>query len=215
MYSYDDFMEKLNNNPVVPVVAVEKKEDVLPLANALISSNCKIIEITLRTKEGIDAIRVLKKNNLDILIGAGTVTNIDQFKELEDIGVDFIVSPGTTDQMLQYASESTMAYLPGVMTSSEILKTMTYGFKIQKLFPAMIAGGKQALSAYSSVYGDIKFCPTGGINSENFIEFLSLSNVCAIGGTWIAKASDINNHYWDIIEERAKVINTMLRECGK
>jgi 2-dehydro-3-deoxyphosphogluconate aldolase / (4S)-4-hydroxy-2-oxoglutarate aldolase len=215
MYLYDNFMEKLNNNPVVPVVAIEKKEDVLPLANALISGNCKIIEITLRTKEGIDAIRLLKKNNLDILIGAGTVTNIDQFKELEDIGVDFIVSPGTTDQMLQYASESTMAYLPGVMTSSEILKTMTYGFKIQKLFPAMIAGGKQALSAYSSVYGDIKFCPTGGINSENFIDFLSMSNVCAIGGTWIAKASDINNHYWDIIEERAKVINTMLKEFAK
>ena len=122
MYSYNDFMEKLNNSPVVPVVAVEKKADVLPLAEALIKGNCKIIEITLRTKEGIDAIRLLNKSDIDILVGAGTVTNTDQFKELEDIGVDFIVSPGGTDQMLQYAAESTMAYLPGVMTSSEILK---------------------------------------------------------------------------------------------
>ena len=215
MYSYADFMKKLSDNPVVPVVAIEKKEDVLPLAKALIAGNCKIIEITLRTKEGIDAIRLLRKSNLDILVGAGTVINTDQFKELEDIGVDFIVSPGGTDQMLQYAAESTMAYLPGVMTSSEVLKTMTYGFKIQKLFPAMIAGGASALNAYSSVYGDVKFCPTGGINSENFTDFLSLSNVCAIGGTWIAKTSDINNHYWDVIEERAKVINTMLKEFAK
>ncbi len=212
MYSYNKFLENLNNNPVVPVVAIDNKDDVIPLAEALIKGNCKIIEITLRTKDGIEAIKLLKNSGLDMVVGAGTVVNTDQFKQLEDIGADFIVSPGGTDELLSYASESTMSYLPGVMTSSEVLKTMSYGFKIQKLFPAMVAGGAKALNAYGSVYGDVKFCPTGGINSENFLDFLSLSNVCAIGGTWIAKSSDISKHYWDIIEERAKVISTMLKE---
>ena len=182
MYNYDSFLEQLTNNPVVPVVALDKKEDVLPLAEALISGNCKIIEITLRTKAGIKAIELLKNSGLDILVGAGTVVNCDQFKNLEDIGADFIVSPGGTDELLKYAAGSEMPYLPGVMTSSEVLKTMSYGFKLQKLFPASIAGGAKALAAYSSVYNEVKFCPTGGVSSDNFMDYLSLSNVCAVGG---------------------------------
>jgi len=212
MYDYQRFSNILKKNPVVPVVAIENAEDALPLCETLISNGINIIEITLRTEAAIDAIKAVINSKIKIFLGAGTVYTSDQFERLEDIGVDFIVSPGTTDDLLNYAQMSKMAYLPGVMTSSEILKVRNCGFKFQKLFPANIAGGLNALKAYSSVYSDVKFCPTGGVNSSNFVEFLSKDNVCAVGGTWIADSNSISTHNWDVIAKRANDIDSIRTE---
>lgn len=204
MYNYDSFIKTLNENSIVPVVVIDNYEDVLPLADVLLENNCRIIEITLRTARAIDSIKLLKDRNYDIIVGAGTVLNSEMFKKVEEAGVDFVVSPGTTDELLKYAATSKTNYLPGVMTSSEILKVKMSGYTIQKFFPASLAGGIGALKTYASVYGDVKFCPTGGVSPENYKEFLSLSNVCAVGGTWIAPKDKIASHDWESIRKNLK-----------
>lgn len=210
MYNNEKFAAVLAENPVIPVVAVRKAEDCVPLAETLVSGGINIIEITLRTEAAFEAIKRLVASGIKISIGAGTVFNTEQFKKLEDLGVDFIVSPGTTDALLEYASASKMPYLPGVMTSSEILKTYNYGFKFQKLFPASLAGGIKAIQAYSGVYGGVSFCPTGGIKSDNFMEFLAQSNVCALGGTWIASANEIAGNSWESISSKVLEIKAKM-----
>jgi 2-dehydro-3-deoxyphosphogluconate aldolase / (4S)-4-hydroxy-2-oxoglutarate aldolase len=210
MYDYNKLLNTLNENPVVPVVAIENCEDAIPLAKALLDGGVKIIEITLRTTAAIGAMKKLIAANTGICVGAGTVCTVDQFKAIEDINADFIVSPGHTDELLNYASSSTMPYLPGVMTSSEILKVMNAGFKIQKLFPAALAGGLKALQAYGSVYSAVKFCPTGGVNAQNFTEFLAQKNVCAVGGTWIAGKDEISANKWNLIESKGLDIKNKL-----
>lgn len=204
MYNYDTFIKTLKENPIVPVVVIDNYEDVLPLADALLENKCHIIEITLRTQKALESIKLLKQKKYDIIIGAGTVLNSEMFKKVEDAGIDFVVSPGTTDDLLKYAAASKTNYLPGVMTSSEILKVKMAGFTIQKFFPASLAGGINGLKTYASVYSDVQFCPTGGVSAENYKEFLSLQNVCAVGGTWIAPKDKITSHDWDIIRKNLK-----------
>ena len=212
MYEYNKLLKTLNENPIVPVVAIESSEDVIPLAKALLDGGVKIIEITLRTSSAIGAIKKLAAANTGIIIGAGTVCTVDQFKVIEDIDADFIVSPGHTDELLNYAKTSKMPYLPGVMTSSEVLKVMNAGFKIQKLFPAALAGGIKALQAYGSVYSEVRFCPTGGVNANNFTEFLSQKNVCAVGGTWIAGKAEITDNDWESIKNKSLKIQNILNK---
>lgn len=206
MYNYDAFIKTLKENPIVPVVVIDKYEDVLPLADVLIENKCRIIEITLRTEKALESIKLLKQKNYDIIIGAGTVLNPEMFKKVEDAGVDFVVSPGTTDELLKYAATSKTAYLPGVMTSSEILKVKMAGFIIQKFFPAIFAGGINALKTYASVYSDVKFCPTGGVSAENYKEFLAQPNICAVGGTWIAPKDKIFSHDWDTVRKNLRLL---------
>ncbi|MCP4179405.1 MAG: bifunctional 4-hydroxy-2-oxoglutarate aldolase/2-dehydro-3-deoxy-phosphogluconate aldolase [bacterium] len=201
MYDVKNFEKILNENPVVPVVAIENATDALPLCETLAANGINIIEITLRTSAAIEAIKSVINSELQICVGAGTVCDSEQFKMVENLGVDFVVSPGTTDDLIEYALNSTTSYLPGVMTSSEILKLRNAGFKFLKLFPATVAGGLNALKAYGSVYGDVKFCPTGGINRDNFIDYLNMNNVCAVGGTWIAGSSDIVDNSWSQIKD--------------
>ncbi|HBM17339.1 MAG TPA: keto-deoxy-phosphogluconate aldolase [Lentisphaeria bacterium] len=206
MYKYDAFLKTLNSNPIVPVVVIDNYQDVLPLADILLENKCKIIEITLRTERALDSIKLLKDKDYDIIVGAGTVLSSEMFRMSEDAGVDFVVSPGTTKDLLKYAATSKTPYLPGVMTSSEILKLKMHGFTIQKFFPASIAGGINALKTYASVYGDVKFCPTGGVSAENYKDFLALPNICAVGGTWIAPKEKIASHDWETIRQNLKVL---------
>ena len=214
MYDYNKLLKTLNENPVVPVVAIENNDDAIPLAKALLDGGIRIIEITLRTSAAIGSLKKLITANTGIIIGAGTVCTVDQFKTVEDLNVDFIVSPGHTEELLNYAVSSAMPYLPGVMTSSEILRVMNAGFKIQKLFPASLAGGIKAVQAYGSVYSAVKFCPTGGVNAKNFTEFLSQKNVCAVGGTWIAGKDEIIENKWKSISNKGTDVYTKLHDAG-
>ena len=185
---------------------MNKPEDAVPVCRTLVEHGIKIVEITLRTSCWAEAIKNVKNSDVDIIVGSGTVISLDQYKQSEKIGVDFIVSPGSSDELLQYANVSNTLYLPGVMTSSEILRAYNYGFKFQKLFPAALAGGITALKTYKNVYQDVKFCPTGGVNFDNFKDYLSLSNVCAVGGTWIASSDEIASNDWDNIGNKAAAV---------
>jgi 2-dehydro-3-deoxyphosphogluconate aldolase/(4S)-4-hydroxy-2-oxoglutarate aldolase len=141
-----------------------------------------------------------------MIVGAGTVCSLAQFAKMQDICVDFIVSPGSTPELLAAGRRSSIPYLPGVMTSSEILSVMNYGYQVLKFFPAALAGGLNALKTYGEVYTDVLFCPTGGITGANFREFLALKNVVALGGTWIAKKDLLAAGNWSEIAANARAL---------
>ena len=197
-------MQTLKNNPVIPVVVIENELDAVSLARTLKDNGCNIIEITLRTKAALPALRLIKAAKIEIIIGIGTVTSADEFRQAVDAGAAFIVSPGSSEELLEYGAAQTVPYLPGVMTSSDSLQARADGYCVQKFFPATLAGGIGGLQTYGSVYSDVLFCPTGGITGENYRDFLALKNVVALGGTWIAKPEDVANGSWEAIAKRVQ-----------
>lgn len=193
-------LEKLLKiSPVIPVVTIKKLEDAVPIAEALLEGGIKIIEITLRTDAGLPSIEEVSKRLSDMTVGAGTVSNPEQFKQASNAGSKFIVSPGLTDRLAQFALSEKTTYLPGVATISEIMKARDYGFHHLKLFPASVVGGPVAIKQFSSLFSDIYFCPTGGISLANMKDYLTISNVVCIGGSWLTPESAIESKNWNEI----------------
>ncbi|MBN8540137.1 MAG: bifunctional 4-hydroxy-2-oxoglutarate aldolase/2-dehydro-3-deoxy-phosphogluconate aldolase [Deltaproteobacteria bacterium] len=193
-------LEKLLKiSPVIPVVTIKKLEDAVPIAEALLEGGIKIIEITLRTDAGLPSIEEVSKRLSDMTVGAGTVSNPEQFKQASNAGSKFIVSPGLTDRLAQFALSEKTPYLPGVATISEIMKARDYGFHHLKLFPASVVGGPVAIKQFSSLFSDIYFCPTGGISLANMKDYLTISNVVCIGGSWLTPESAIESKNWNEI----------------
>jgi 2-dehydro-3-deoxyphosphogluconate aldolase/(4S)-4-hydroxy-2-oxoglutarate aldolase len=170
-------------SPIIPVISINSVEESLRLADALLQGGVSIFEITLRTSCALDAITAVAKEFPDATTGAGTVLNAAQFKQVEDAGATFAISPGLSEELALY--ERKIPFLPGVATASEIIQGLSYGFDAFKLFPANIAGGVKALKSFQAPFGDVVFCPTGGVNAVNAKEYLSLKNVLCVGGSWI------------------------------
>jgi 2-dehydro-3-deoxyphosphogluconate aldolase/(4S)-4-hydroxy-2-oxoglutarate aldolase len=168
---------------IIPVMSVDSVEESLRLCEALIKGGVSIFEITLRTPCAMDAIRAVAKEFPHATTGAGTVLNPIQFKMVEDAGATFAISPGLTESLAKY--KNSIPLLPGVATASEIMQGLEYGYDAFKLFPANIVGGVNALKSFGAPFGDVVFCPTGGINADNVKEFLALKNVLCVGGSWI------------------------------
>ena len=186
--SQNNIRKLLLNNPIVPVVKIQSLEEVIPLLDYLKENNINCIEITLRTDCAIEAIKLAKQHCDDtFFIGAGTVIYPKQITELIAAGVDFIVLPGIQKDLLGILNEINVPFLPGVMTPSDIMEAIRLGWDTMKFFPAHIAGGIDALKTYSQVFPQVKFCPTGGIGFDNYLEFLSLDNVISVGGSWVQK----------------------------
>lgn len=172
---------------IIPVISVDSVDEALRLSEALIEGGVNIFEITLRTPCAIDAIKAVAKAFPNAVTGAGTVLNAKQFKMVEDAGATFAISPGLTEALAKY--ENSIPLLPGVATASEIMKGLEYGYDAFKLFPANIVGGVNALKSFGAPFGDVVFCPTGGVNANNAKEFLSLKNVLCVGGSWIVPSN--------------------------
>lgn len=183
-------------SPVIPVVTLNKAEDGVPLARALVAGGVKIIEITLRTEAGVEAIRRVAKEVPEICVGAGTITSREQFTAAVDAGSQFIVSPGLTDKLAQALVGQKTPLLPGVATTTEIMHAMEYGYTRLKFFPASLSGGHGALKQFSGLFPEIAFCPTGGINLQNVKDYLAVPNVRCIGGSWIAPDGLIHAQDW-------------------
>lgn len=196
--------ELLKNDRVVPVVAIDNKSQAIGLANALIEGGVNVIEVTLRNDYGVTAIKEIKQACPDMVILAGTVNSVEAMQQVVEAGADGVVMPGLTESMLNYAKEESIAILPGVTSPSEILLAMEYGFTECKLFPAGVVGGIKALKAFSGPFGSIKFCPTGGVSGDNFKDYLALSNVICVGGTWIAPSDLIKSESWSEITALCK-----------
>jgi 2-dehydro-3-deoxyphosphogluconate aldolase / (4S)-4-hydroxy-2-oxoglutarate aldolase len=190
--------------PVVPVITIDKADDAVPLARALIAGGLRVVEITLRTAAGLKAAEAILREVPDAIVGLGTVVTPDDMKSAARIGVAFALSPGMTPDLLQAAAEFDMPFVPGIQTASELLACMVRGFELVKFFPAVPAGGLAALNALSGPFPTVRYCPTGGINETNVAEWLSHPRVIAVGGSWIAPAADIRAGAWSIIEARAR-----------
>lgn len=186
--SQNNIVEVLQGNPVIPVVTFNNLSEVDSVAERLQLQGIKCIEVTLRTRVAISCIEYLKERYGNVIkIGVGTVIQPHQVKMVEDLNVDFIVSPGLSDKLAEAFIESKLPFLPGVSTPSEIIAAIEYGFDVLKFFPAHLFGGINALKAYGQLFPGLKFCPTGGVTESNHKDFLQLDNVIAVGGSWIIK----------------------------
>jgi 2-dehydro-3-deoxyphosphogluconate aldolase/(4S)-4-hydroxy-2-oxoglutarate aldolase len=178
----------LDRNKIIPVVTIENSSEIERIYTQLIKHDIKCIEITLRTNFAWEAISEFKsKYGNEIEVGVGTVISNAQILKCMDLKVDFMVSPGLTTSLVQNLEHSEIPFIPGVATPSEIIRGMEIGWRYFKFFPANLFGGVDALRAYGSVFRDVKFCPTGGINETNYRDYLSLDNVISVGGSWVIK----------------------------
>jgi len=192
----------LDDAPVIPVIAINQIEHAIPLAQALVAGGIRNLEITLRTDCALDAIRLIAQEVEGAFVGAGTVCNAMQFEQAVSAGANFVVSPGSSAALFEVAASS-VPLLPGAVTASEVMAAREAGFNILKFFPASTSGGAGAIKAFAGPFGDIKFVPTGGIHLDNAIDYLSLNNVRAVGGSWLTPADAINDERWDVITELA------------
>lgn len=182
----NNIRELLLDHPIIPVVKIESLAEVIPCINDLISKNIHCIEITLRTKCAIDAIKKAKKHfGNQFAVGVGTVINKTQISAVIDANVDFIVLPGVFPELKEPLEKSNIPFLPGVMTASEIMQGASYGWNTFKLFPANLVGGINGIKTYAKVFPEIKFCPTSGVNKQNYLEFLAEESVISVGGSWL------------------------------
>jgi 2-dehydro-3-deoxyphosphogluconate aldolase/(4S)-4-hydroxy-2-oxoglutarate aldolase len=170
--------------PVIPVLVIERVEDAVPIARALVEGGLPVLEVTLRTPAALDAIRAMKQVE-GAIVGAGTVLDPGQFAQSVAAGAEFVVSPGLTRRLGEAAARSPVPLLPGVASASDIMRALDLGFSRLKFFPAAAIGGLPALKGYSAVFGGVKFCPTGGITLETAPEWLALPSVACVGGSWL------------------------------
>ena len=198
-----------NNVPVIPVLSLNNLTDSICIAKALINGGLNVLEVTLRTDYGLQAIRELKRALPEAIIGAGTVTTSAQFESAVEAGADFILSPGHTRELLKLASESNTPTIPGISTPSEAMLAIEFGFNRLKLFPAEALGGVNFLRALNGPFPQLKFCPTGGITIDNVSQYLSLSNVFCVGGTWLTPNKLIELKKWKDIEILAVEASTL------
>ncbi|MGJ0489950.1 bifunctional 4-hydroxy-2-oxoglutarate aldolase/2-dehydro-3-deoxy-phosphogluconate aldolase [Methylobacter sp.] len=195
--------EIMNTSPVVPVMVINKLEHAVPLAHALVEGGLKVLEITLRTPIALDAIKRIKAEVPGAIVGAGTVINLDTLKKAIDVGSEFLVSPGVTESLIDAAIKSGVPILPGVISPSEVMRLMEKGITEMKFFPAEAAGGIPMLKSIGGPLPQVTFCPTGGISLKNAADYLALSNVACIGGSWMAPADLVDKEDWDEIKRRA------------
>ena len=179
-------------SPVMPVLTINKVENIDYLFEALIKGNLKTVEITLRTDCALQVIEVASKKFSSLQVGAGTVLNESDLQSVKDAGASFAVSPGTTNELAKKAIEMDYPFLPGVSNSSDIMKLLDLGYKSFKFFPAQAAGGINYLKSLNGPFPGILFCPTGGINEENASQWISQKNVICVGGSWIVPSKAHN-----------------------
>lgn len=190
--------------PVMPVVVLHDADRAIPLAEALVAGGLPVIEVTLRTEAGLRAITAIAQSVPGAIIGAGTVNNPTLARQAADAGAQFLISPGSTDSLLDAMDETRLPYLPGVATASEVLRLIERGHPEMKFFPAEASGGHAVLRALASPLPEAKFCPTGGITLASAPIYLALPNVGCIGGTWITPLDAIELGDWTRIERLAR-----------
>ena len=186
-----DIMKQFAASGIVPVVVLENAEDAVPTARALLAGGITTMEITFRTAAAADSIKAVADNVPEMLVGAGTVLNLEQCKLAVKQGAKFIVSPGYDDETVAWCVENDIAVTPGCVTPTEIMAAKKRGLKVVKFFPANVYGGLKAIKALSGPFPDMKFIPTGGVSADNLGEFLSSPFIHAVGGSWVVPKKDI------------------------
>ncbi len=205
----ESIIKTLKKLKVIPVIAIEDTEKALLLADALIEGGLPLAEITFRTPVAAKVISVLTRKRPELLVAAGTILTIDQLKQARDYGALFGVAPGTDTKVIEEAIKIGFPFIPGVMTPSEISLCLNYKLKLLKIFPAGSLGGPNYIKSIIGPFAHtgIMFSPTGGINKENFKSYLEITQVIAVGGTWLASKDDISAGNWSKIKNNCLEIN--------
>jgi 2-dehydro-3-deoxyphosphogluconate aldolase / (4S)-4-hydroxy-2-oxoglutarate aldolase len=181
---------------IIPVLTIDRVEDAVPLARALVAGGVRVLEVTLRTPVAIEAAKAIIAEVPDAIVGIGTILNADDLARAEALGAVFGISPGATPELLKAAAASDLPFAPGIVTASELMQARAHGFNLVKFFPAEPSGGIRTLRALAGPFPDTRFCPTGGIGDANAAAWLAEPNVVAVGGSWICPAGDIRSGNW-------------------
>jgi 2-dehydro-3-deoxyphosphogluconate aldolase/(4S)-4-hydroxy-2-oxoglutarate aldolase len=197
--------------PVIPVLAFDTPEQGEHVSRALHAGGVKVLEITLRTKAGLEAIERAAQIAPDIAVGVGTITKPEHCALAKKAGATFGVSPGLTREIHQASLDAGLPLLPGVMTPTDIIVAMELGYEIVKFFPAVPAGGLNMLQAFHGPFPTLKFCPTGGISAETAPNFLALPNVVCVGGSWLTPKAALANQDWAEVTRLARAASELAR----
>jgi len=194
----------MTTSPVIPVIVINNPADAVPLATALYQGGLRVLEVTLRTPYGLEAISAIRKAIPDACVGAGTVISPNDVLAVSEAGGQFLVSPGVTDALINAASQQRIPLLPGIATPSEAMKLLVHGITHMKFFPAEAAGGIPMLKSIYGPFPQITFCPTGGITPLSAKDYLVLPNVSCVGGSWMVPQNLIDTADWNAIEILAR-----------
>jgi len=194
-----DVLSRLANSVVVPVVVLDKAEDAVPTAKAMAAGGVDTMEITFRTACAPEAIKAVAENCPEVLVGAGTVLNLEQCKLAVEMGAKFIVSPGYSEEVVSWCVENNIPVAPGCVTPTEIMAALAHGLKMVKFFPANVYGGLNAMKNLSAPFVGLKFLPTGGVNAGNIKEYIDAPFIHAVGGSWVCPKADIAAGNWEKI----------------
>lgn len=197
--------------PIVPVLVIDKVEDALPIAEALLAAGIKVLEVTLRTPAALDVISTIAKELPEAVVGAGTVTNRLHLQQSIDAGAKFALSPGLTPDLLKAGNESSIALIPGVSSVSDLMSAADLGYDHLKFFPAEASGGVNAIKAIGGPFPNITFCPTGGINLKNVRDYLALSNVACCGGSWLVPSQVVATKNWSEITKLSNEVLNLVK----
>ena len=199
-----DVLKRLAQSGVVPVVVLEDAKDAVPTAKALLAGGIDVMEITFRTAAAADSIKAVAQECPDMVVGAGTVINLEQCKLAVECGAKFIVSPGYDEETVAWCCDNGIPVTPGCVTPTEIMMALKHGLKVLKFFPANVYGGLSAIKSLAGPFGGVKFIPTGGVNAQNLAEFISSPYIHAVGGSWICPKADIAAGNFDKITALCK-----------
>ena len=197
-------VERLRNSVVVPVVVLDRVEDAIPTAKALAAGGVDTMEITFRTACAPEAIRAVAENCPDVLVGAGTILNVEQAKLAVEMGTKFIVSPGFSSKVVGWCVENNIPVVPGCVTPTEIMSALDYGLTMVKFFPANVYGGLSAMKNLSAPFVGLKFLPTGGVNTANIKEYWDAPFIHAVGGSWVCPKAEIASGNFEKITQLCK-----------
>lgn len=201
----------MRDAPVIPVIVLHDVAHAVPLARALLAGGIRMLEVTLRTPQALACMEAIARDVPEAVVGAGTMRSAADVQASAMAGARFGVSPGYTSKVGQACRDAGLPLLPGVATGSEIMMAQEDGLTELKFFPAMQAGGLAMLKAWQGPFGEVKFCPTGGVTSANALEFLALSNVACVGGSWIVPNDAIVSGDWGRIETLARAASQLAR----
>ena len=194
----------MQDAPVIPVIVLQKIEHAVPMARALVAGGVRMLEVTLRTPVALQCIEAIARDVPEAVVGAGTVRSPADAQAASLAGARFAVSPGYTHAIGRACHDLRLPWLPGVATGSEIMQAQEGGYTALKFFPALQAGGLAMLKAWQGPFGDVQFCPTGGVSAANARDFLALSNVTCVGGSWLVPADLLAQGDWAGITELAR-----------
>ena len=195
--------EFLADSPLIPVITLEDPADAVPLARALVAGGLRVLEFTLRTSAGAEALKQVRQAMPEVRLAAGTVRSIEEYHQAIWAGADFVISPGSTSALLDYGVTAEVSLLPGASTVTEIMHGYEKGYRWFKLFPASLSGGVDAVRAIRGPFPDVQLVPTGGIGADTAGDYLAEPGVAAVGGTWLSPEQMIRERDWKGIERLA------------